>query len=54
MVLLDALVHEPQPADDVAPLVGQERVRDPVFVGKRVEGRHRVIADGEQSDALRL
>jgi len=22
MVLLDALVHEPQPADDVAPLVG--------------------------------
>jgi hypothetical protein len=54
MVLLDALVHEPQPADDVAPLVGQERVRDPVLVGERAEDRHRVIADGEQSDALRL
>jgi hypothetical protein len=52
VIFLDTLVQKPELSDHVTALIGQQRKRDSVLLGKGSEDLDRVIADREQGNAI--
>jgi hypothetical protein len=50
VVPVQVIVEHPEVPNSAAALVGQKRIRDPVFRGKRRERRYGVVTDRKQRD----
>ena len=52
MVLVHVLVEQSQPANDLTPLIREQRIVNTVRLGKLREYRNRVVADGKDRDPV--